>query len=261
MAGRGSRFAAAGYTFPKPLIEVGPAVAPKPMIQVVVENLGLRGRWWFFCQQEHVKAYSLGTLLRLITHPLGAAEIVTTPEVTKGQADSVRLVLEAMAAKGDVKQPEPGSVVEWTDPVIVANSDQFLDGWHPGSFMDFIRREDPDGAVLTFHGSHPKWSFCEVEPEGNAVLRVAEKDPISQRACVGVFYFKTVAMLHDRLRSMMSDPSKMVGGEWYLAPVYNEMIEAGLRVIEFPVPRMLGLGTPEDFQRFERLVEAGKVRV
>ena len=35
MAGAGSRFEKAGYTFPKPLIEVN----GKPMIQIVVENL------------------------------------------------------------------------------------------------------------------------------------------------------------------------------------------------------------------------------
>ncbi|MFM2175446.1 MAG: Synechococcus phage, partial [Actinomycetota bacterium] len=37
MAGAGSRFETAGYTFPKPLIEV----RGKPMIQVVVENLNI----------------------------------------------------------------------------------------------------------------------------------------------------------------------------------------------------------------------------
>ena len=39
MAGAGSRFQAAGYTFPKPLIDVN----GKPMIQVVVENLNIEG--------------------------------------------------------------------------------------------------------------------------------------------------------------------------------------------------------------------------
>ena len=58
---------------------------------------------------------------------------------------------------------------------------------------------------------------------------------------------------------MMKDEANMVGGEWYLAPVYNKMIENGFRIIEYPIPRMLGLGTPEDLQRFERLLEAGKV--
>jgi dTDP-glucose pyrophosphorylase len=146
-------------------------------------------------------------------------------------------------------------------PVIVANSDQYLDGWHPSAFMDFIRRDDPDGAILTFHGSHPKWSFAEVETEGNRVVRVAEKDPISTRACTGVFYFKSVGLLRAALLNMMVSEKNKVLGEWYLAPVYNTLIANGCRIIEFPIPRMLGLGTPEDLQRFERLLEAGKVTV
>jgi hypothetical protein len=43
MAGAGSRFTQAGYTFPKPLIEI----AKKPMIQVVVENININANYIF----------------------------------------------------------------------------------------------------------------------------------------------------------------------------------------------------------------------
>ena len=49
MAGAGSRFQQAGYTFPKPLIDV----KGKPMIQVVVENLGIDANFIFVVQKEH----------------------------------------------------------------------------------------------------------------------------------------------------------------------------------------------------------------
>ena len=45
-AGAGSRFANAGYTFPKPLIEVN----GKPMIQVVVENLNIEAKYTFIVE-------------------------------------------------------------------------------------------------------------------------------------------------------------------------------------------------------------------
>ena len=48
MAGAGSRFKEAGFTFPKPLIDV----KGKPMIQVVVENLGLDANFIFIVQKE-----------------------------------------------------------------------------------------------------------------------------------------------------------------------------------------------------------------
>ena len=49
MAGAGSRFEQAGYTFPKPLIDVN----GKPMIQVVTENLNIDAKFIFIVQKEH----------------------------------------------------------------------------------------------------------------------------------------------------------------------------------------------------------------
>ena len=48
MAGAGSRFQEAGYTFPKPLIEV----RGKPMIQVVVENLNIDANFIYVITKE-----------------------------------------------------------------------------------------------------------------------------------------------------------------------------------------------------------------
>ena len=50
MAGAGSRFAQAGYTFPKPLIEV----RDKPMIQVVVDNLNVEAHYIFIVLKEPI---------------------------------------------------------------------------------------------------------------------------------------------------------------------------------------------------------------
>ena len=54
MAGRGSRFATQGYTFPKPLIDV----KGKPMIQVVVDNLNIKAKYTFIVQKEHYEKYN-----------------------------------------------------------------------------------------------------------------------------------------------------------------------------------------------------------
>ena len=62
MAGAGSRFAEAGYDLPKPLIDVN----GKPMIQHVVENIGIAGEYVFIVQKEHYERYSLKYILKLI---------------------------------------------------------------------------------------------------------------------------------------------------------------------------------------------------
>ena len=63
MAGAGSRFEQAGYTFPKPLIDV----KNKPMIQVVVENLNIKANYIYIVQKSHREKYNLDTLLNLMT--------------------------------------------------------------------------------------------------------------------------------------------------------------------------------------------------
>ena len=64
MAGAGSRFEKAGFSFPKPLIEV----RGDPMIAQVVRNLNLQGRYIFLVQKTHYEKYDLqGMLSTLLT--------------------------------------------------------------------------------------------------------------------------------------------------------------------------------------------------
>ena len=79
MAGAGSRFEKAGYTFPKPLIEV----KGQPMIAKVVENLNLQGKYIFLVQKAHYEKYDLENLLNLIAP---GCEIVQIDGLTEGAA-------------------------------------------------------------------------------------------------------------------------------------------------------------------------------
>jgi hypothetical protein len=63
MEGEGSRFKSAGYTFPKPLIEIN----GKPMIQVVIESLGIKANYIYVVKKEHYDKYNLQYMLNLIT--------------------------------------------------------------------------------------------------------------------------------------------------------------------------------------------------
>ena len=87
MAGAGSRFAAAGYTFPKPLIDV----EGKPMIQVVVDNLNIDATFIYVVQKEHREKYNLDTLLNLITPN---CKIVEVDGLTEGAACTTLLAKE-----------------------------------------------------------------------------------------------------------------------------------------------------------------------
>ncbi len=162
MAGAGSRFAQAGYTFPKPLIDV----EGKPMIQVVVDNLNIDATFIYVVQKSHREKYNLDTLLNLITPN---CKIVEVDGLTEGAACTTLLAKE---------------YIDSDAPLLMANSDQFLE-WDSNEFMYKMIEQKVDGGILSFHSTHPKWSFAKVDEYGY-VTEVAEKNPISDIATVGV---------------------------------------------------------------------------
>lgn len=229
MAGRGTRFAEQGFTFPKPLIEIH----NKPMIQVVVENLRPKTphRFVFICLKEHYVKYNLSPLLNLIAP---GCKIVLTDGVTAGAACTVLL------AKG---------AIDNDDDLIIANSDQYVE-FDMDEFVGRARKEKLDGQILTFNATHPKWSFARTDKNG-FVVEVAEKKPISNEATVGVYYYRTGKIFVEAAERMILKDLR-VNNEYYVCPVYNEAILDGRKIKTFLIPfeKMHGLGTPEDLREF-----------
>jgi dTDP-glucose pyrophosphorylase len=133
------------------------------------------------------------------------------------------------------------------DPLFFANSDQYVQ-WNPVDFMYNMQETNADGGIVTFKATHPKWSFAKVNEQG-VVTEVAEKNPISDNATVGFYYWKCGS---DFVRSAekMIEKNIRVNNEFYVCPVYNQAIEDGLVVRNYEASEMWGLGTPEDLDYF-----------
>lgn len=225
MAGAGSRFEKAGYTFPKPLIEVN----KKPMIQLVIENLNIEANYIFVVQQEHREKYNLDTLLNLIAP---GCKIVETMGVTEGAACTALLASE---------------FIDNDSPLFFANSDQFVD-WNSNEFMYKMNESEADGGIVIFEATHPKWSFAEID-SNNHVVRVAEKNPISTNATVGFYYWKQGSDFV-KYANQMIEKNVRINNEFYVCPVFNEAIGDGKKIITYKAQKMWGLGTPEDLELF-----------
>jgi dTDP-glucose pyrophosphorylase len=225
MAGAGSRFQQAGYTFPKPLIEVN----GKPMIQTVVENLNVEANFIFVVQKEHREKYNLDTLLNLIAPN---CKIVEVEGVTEGAACTTLLAKE---------------FINNDQPLLMANSDQFVE-WDSSEFLYKMNEQNADGGIVTFKATHPKWSFARVNELG-LVTEVAEKNPISDIATVGIYYWAKGSD-YVKFAEQMIEKNIRVNNEFYVCPVFNQAIEAGREIRVFDVPGMWGLGTPEDLKHF-----------
>jgi NDP-sugar pyrophosphorylase family protein len=227
MAGEGSRFAKEGYTFPKPLIDVD----GKPMIQKVIENLDFDAEYIFLVRKEHLCKYE-GLSVTLHRIAGGRMKIVEIDGLTEGAACT------ALLAKDHINND---------DDLLIANSDQVIE-YRPENFLTMKNMTKADGIVFTFNAVHPKWSFAKVDDRG-FVTQVAEKVPISNVATCGIYWYRRGRDFVEAAESMIAKNIR-VNNEFYIAPVYNEMITNQKSVIPFFVQQMHGIGTPEDLQAF-----------
>jgi HAD superfamily hydrolase (TIGR01509 family) len=225
MAGAGSRFEKAGYTFPKPLIEV----KGKPMIQLVVENINIDANYIYVVQKSHREKYNLDGLLNLITPN---CSIIEVDGITDGAACTALLARD---------------LIDNNNPLFFANSDQYVD-WNSNDFMYKMQETNVDGGILTFESTHPKWSFAKVDEDG-FISEVAEKNPISNTATVGFYYWKNGSDFVKYADEMIEQDIR-VNDEFYVCPVFNQAIKDGKKIIPFNIEKMWGLGTPEDLNNY-----------
>ena len=223
MAGEGSRFAKEGYTFPKPLIDVN----GKPMIQAVVENINFNANYIFIVRKEHLIKYSgLEKTLNNITN--NKCTIVPVDNLTQGAACTALLAKEYI--NNDVE-------------LLIANSDQIID-YNKQNFELLKKMTIVDAIVFCFNAVHPKWSFIKIN-ENSYITEVAEKNPISNIATCGIYWYRK-GLDFVKYSEQMIEKNIRVNNEFYIAPVYNELIKDNKKLIPFYVNEMHGIGTPED---------------
>jgi NDP-sugar pyrophosphorylase family protein len=231
MAGRGSRFAEVGFRDPKPLIPIH----GMPMIELVIRNLTPRQphRFTFICLREHVEAFALDRKLGACTP---GAEVVLIDGVTAGAACTVLLA---------------PARIDNADPVMIANCDQWCDV-SIDDYLATMERDRADGLIMTMTADDPKWSFVRLGP-GGTPIEVVEKKVVSHEATVGLYNYRHGRDFVQAARAMIAADEK-VNGEFYVAPVYNRLIQAGRRIALHNIggvfAGMYGLGTPADLEKF-----------
>jgi NDP-sugar pyrophosphorylase family protein len=229
MAGRGQRFADAGYTTPKPLIPIH----GKPMTQVVIDNLrpSTPYRFIFLILRDHAAAFGFD---RHLQSWAPGCEVRYVDRVTEGAACTVLLARE---------------LIDSDDPLMIANCDQWVDV----AIDDYLSAMDrADGLIMTMSADDPKWSFVRFGTSGS-VTEVVEKKVVSNEATVGIYKFGH-GRDFVRAADAMIAKNLRVNNEFYVAPVYNELIAEGQRVVVHNIGSvdagMYGLGTPADLERF-----------
>ena len=229
MAGRGQRFLDAGYLDPKPLISVG----GRPMISLVIENLrpSCAHRFHFLVLGLHEEQYGLTKKLEKWAP---GCSVGLVHEVTEGAACTVLLARE---------------LIDNNDPLMIANCDQYIDS----DIDDYLAAMgDAGGLIMTMWADDPKWSFVRRDENGR-VVQVVEKEVVSNEATVGIYNFRHGKDFVAAADAMIASEFR-VNGEYYVAPVYDQMIKTGAEVRCHSIGRvgagMHGIGTPGDLEGF-----------
>lgn len=229
MAGLGSRFARVGYTDHKPLIRVN----GKTLLEYTVSSLGINGEY------------------HLVLRDLGGSYLRDVEDVMKnlGAKYEVHVIEHVTSGATETALRATSALAGYTGELVVTNCDQFL-LWDSAKFVEDSRKYD--GSVLTYRSTDPKNSFAEIS--GDRVVKIVEKNAISDDALVGVHYWRDASDFVSSADSLLKN--RDIKRETYVSETYNYMISAGKKVGAIPVEpgRYWSTGTPEDLAEFKGYV-------
>lgn len=233
MAGEGSRFANAGWTTPKPLIELHGEPLFKHAISSVTAD-GIQMKYSFIVRQEHIDKYGIDKGIKAF---LPEANIFSVMKTTRGAVETC-LMAESTIADDDA--------------VIVMDCDL---EFRSVRFIEIIKEilsltleEANGGALVSFESDQPKYSYAEVGKDG-LVIRTAEKEVISSHALCGAYFFSTGKRFKEIAHQLLNEP-EFKKPEYYVSLLYNYMLAAGEKVQLAQMEEYYSYGTPEELQRY-----------
>jgi NDP-sugar pyrophosphorylase family protein len=231
MAGLGSRFTSEGFQVPKyKVIARGRTLFEWSMLSLK----DFFSEKFIFCTLTNDDSTWILESARQIG--ISSAEIFTLPKLTRGQAET------AFKSLLHVKE---GSKI-W-----IYNIDTYV-------FRGLNRNSlnNADGCLEVFLSNDVGMSFVRKSVNGE-VLQVAEKQVISNLATLGLYGFSSKELfIKAYLETYETGGGVNIVGERYIAPLYNYLLNQGLRVIapEIDVDDVHILGTPKQVREFDPYV-------
>lgn len=238
MAGTGDRFVRAGYTDPKPLIEVN----GERIIEYICQMFDKDDEIIFICNETHLRETQMRSILEKI---VPGCKIFSIPNHKKGP---IFTVLET----------DIDSYIDDEDEVIICYCDNpYL--WDYKHFKQWVKDNKSDGCILSHIDFHPHrlspTFMAHIKDENQNVLEIKEKepyteDPMSEHASTGTYYFKKGSYIKKYFQESM-DKNIQYNGEFYITLTYNLLIKDNLNVHCYPTDFVTVFGTPEEVENFE----------
>lgn len=233
MAGEGSRFKKEGWATPKPLIELN----GKPLFLHAISSVaapGIELKYSFIVRQEHIKEYEIDKGIKNI---LPKANIFSVAKTTRGAVETC-LVAESAIADDDA--------VIVMDCDLEFRSKKFLE------IILSILKQPVDfaegGALVSFQSTDPRYSYAALGENGY-VTKTAEKEPISNHALCGAYFFSTGKRFKQVAHQLLNEP-EFKKPEYYVSLLYNYLLKAGEKVQLASMEEYYSYGTPEELKRY-----------
>lgn len=228
MVGKSSRFFKEGYTEPKYKLLVNGATVFEHSLRSF-ERYFSTDKFLFLVRSD----YDAAGFVEQKVREMGISDfsIVVFSEETQGQADTV---YQGLARSRDFFSSD--------EPLYIFNIDTFRPRFEKSP------RSADAGYLEVFRGEGTHWSFALPGKDG-AVLKTTEKDRISDLCSNGLYYFRSSKIFNEAFEHGVRENLKSKG-EFYIAPLYNYLIENNLSVSYELVPtsEIIFCGTPEEYR-------------
>lgn len=232
MAGEGRRFKEAGYTIPKPLIEVD----GKPMVIKALESLPRATKNILIVRKEHL---NIDDFKSLLINYFENVIIVEIDYLTEGQA-STCLLSESHVPKNSILNIGACDIGFKYDK---KKYKETLD-----RFDSFIWTYNNNPNVL----KNPEmYGWVKRKPNSNEIEYVSCKKPISDKLLTdhivsGTFTFKNSDLFFEGIKKMILKNDR-VNGELYVDNVFNHLTHQSS---VFKVEKYYSWGTPIELKSY-----------
>ncbi|OEY71311.1 sugar phosphate nucleotidyltransferase [Salegentibacter salarius] len=202
MAGRGSRLRPHTLTVPKPLIPV----AGKPIVHRLVEDIA-----------------------KVLDQPIDEIAFILGDPAFFGDdiVESLKGLAKSLNAKASIyRQDQPlgtGHAIisakeSLSGPAVVAYADTLIKA-------DFKLDKDADAVIWTKKVANPEAFGVVNLNEKNEIIELVEKpiEFVSDQAVIGIYYFKDIAVLKEKLEEVLNE-NLMHGGEYQINDGIKKMM-------------------------------------
>lgn len=224
MAGKGQRFIDGGFTTPKQLIDVGGQSLIEWSLKCVLKE---GCNVVFVVRRDMVDNHNIIDILK--------EKFGNDISTVIAETETEGTVCSCLLAEQYIDNEEPLAI--WT-----------LDTFFRPYFDPHSIPINSDGMILTFKATNPTYSYSVIDKHG-FVIQTAEKQLISNNASLGLFCFTKGSTFVKYAHKMIRENVRFKN-EFYVCPMYNLLINDGLKIVTREVTEIYHMGTPHELVSF-----------